>query len=57
MKVELFQDIGGEYFPILTDPKKRYCIRFDGKVEEITVFESSCKGRVVENLRGQIKKH
>ena len=56
MKVDLFEDIGGEYFPILTDPDKRYCLRFDGQVEEITVYESSCKGRVVENIRGQIKK-
>ncbi|MBW1888843.1 MAG: hypothetical protein JRI52_10935 [Deltaproteobacteria bacterium] len=56
MKVDLFQDIGGEYFPILTDPDKRYCIRFDGQVEEITVYESSCTGRVVEDIRGQIKK-
>jgi len=54
MRVDLYQDIGGEYFPILTDPKKYYHLRQDGKVEEVTINEDSSAGRVVENLRGRI---
>jgi hypothetical protein len=49
MRVELYQDIGGEYYPILTDPDKYYCLRQDGKVEEVTIYEDASKGRVVEN--------
>ena len=55
MRVDLFQDVGGEYFPILTDPEKKYVLRHDGKVEEITFFEDSCAGRVVENVRDRVR--
>jgi len=54
MMVDLYQDICGEYFPILTDPKKYYHSRQDGKVEEVTIHRDSSVGRVVENLRGRI---
>ena len=56
MRVDLFQDIGGEYFPIMKDSDKYYSVRHDGKVEEVTIHESSSIGRVVENIRGRIKK-
>ena len=56
MRVDLFQDIEGEYFPIMKDSDKYYSVRHDGKVEEITIHESSSIGRVVENIRGRIKK-
>jgi ribonuclease BN (tRNA processing enzyme) len=56
MRVELFQDVGGEYFPALNDPDKYYSIRHDGKVEEVTFDANSSTGRVVENVRGRIKK-
>jgi ribonuclease BN (tRNA processing enzyme) len=49
MRVELYQDIGGEYYPVLTDPNKYYCLRQDGKVEEVTIYKDASKGRVVEN--------
>ena len=55
MRVDLFQDIGGEYFPILNDLDKYYTVRRDGKVEEVTIHENSSSGRVVENIRGRIK--
>ena len=54
--VDLFQDIGGGYFPMLTDPDKYYCQREDGRVEAITVNEDSSTGRVVENMRDRITK-
>lgn len=56
MRVDLFQDIEGEYFPIMKDSDKYYSVRHDGKVEEVTIHESSSIGRVVENTRGRIKK-
>lgn len=54
MRVDLLQDVGGEYLPLLTDVTKYYHRRKDGKVEEVTVDEQSSAGRVVENLRGRI---
>ena len=57
IRVDLYQDVGGEYFPpILDDPNKYYCLRQDGKVEEVTFDENSSIGRVVENIRGHTKR-
>lgn len=56
MRVDLYQDVGGEYFPFLNSPDKYYSRRQDGKVELVTFDENSSIGRVVENLRGRIEK-
>ncbi|MFH1122964.1 MAG: hypothetical protein V1758_04820, partial [Pseudomonadota bacterium] len=56
MYVELYQDIRGEYFPLLTDLNKTYAIRGDGRVEEVTLYADSSVGRVVHNLRGHLEK-
>jgi hypothetical protein len=57
MSIDLFQDVGGEYFPpIMDEPNKYYCLRQDGKVEEVTFDENSSIGKVIENIRGQIRK-
>ena len=57
IRMDLYQDVGGEYFPpILDDPNKYYCLRQDGKVEEVTFDENSSIGRVVENIRGHTKR-
>ena len=56
MKVDLYQDIGGEYFPLLTDQNRCYLVREDGRVEEVNRNGNSSYGRVVENLRGKIVK-
>lgn len=56
MRVDLYQDIDGEYFPILPEAHTSYRKRENGKVEKITYSEHSSKGVVVENLRGKIKK-
>ena len=55
MRVDLFQDIGGAYFPIISAPDKFYYPRADGRVEEMTVYEDRSAGVVVENRRGKIK--
>ncbi len=55
MRIDLYEDIGGEYFPILIKPNECYCAREDGKVEQITIHKDSSVGKVVESVRGQIK--
>jgi len=54
MRVELYQDIGGEYFPLLTDLNRSYLLREDGRVEEVTRLGNTSRGRVAENVRGEI---
>lgn len=55
MRVDLYQDILGEYFPLLTDLHKYYQPRRDGRVEEITIKKDSSSGRVVKNVRDRLE--
>ena len=55
MSVDLYQDIRGEYFPLLLEPNKTYVVRSDGRVEEVTRYSQWSLGRVVQNRRGRIK--
>ncbi|RLB85380.1 MAG: hypothetical protein DRH15_03485, partial [Deltaproteobacteria bacterium] len=52
MRVDLYQDIEGEYYPLLLDTNKCYRIRPDGCVEEVTFDKASSKGHVVHSHRG-----
>lgn len=54
MRVDLYEDIRGEYFPLLLDQNRSYMVREDGQVEEVTRVGNSSRGRVVENVRGKI---
>jgi len=54
MRVDLYEDLQGEYFPMLNDSEKYYHQRADGQVEEVTIFKDSSAGKVVENLRGKL---
>jgi ribonuclease BN (tRNA processing enzyme) len=55
IRVDLYQDVEGEYFPhLINDPNKYYCVRQDGKVEEVTFDESSSVGRVIESIRDRV---
>jgi ribonuclease BN (tRNA processing enzyme) len=54
VRVDLYQDIGGEYFPLLTDENRAYFVREDGQVEEVTRTGNTSHGKVVENVRGEI---
>jgi hypothetical protein len=54
MRVDLYQDIGGEYFPLLTDENRGYFVREDGQVEEVTRTGNTSRGRVAENVRGEM---
>ncbi|MFC1494130.1 hypothetical protein ACFL6W_02515 [Thermodesulfobacteriota bacterium] len=55
MDVDLYEDVGGEYFPIITNPDKYYKVRPDGRVEKISMNRDSTSGRIVESVRGAIK--
>ena len=54
MRVDLYQDIKGEYFPALTRPDQYYRVRPDSKVELVTSTAQSSVGKVVENLRPKL---
>ena len=54
MRVDLYQDIAGEYFRLLTDQYRSYVLLEDGRVEEVTRLGNTSRGRVAENVRGQI---
>jgi ribonuclease BN (tRNA processing enzyme) len=55
--VDLYEDIGGKYFPKLDDGgTSRYVGRSDGKVELVTYNEIGSQGVVVEDQRCQLCK-
>jgi hypothetical protein len=54
MRVDLYEDVGGGYFPVLKNPARFYNIRLDGLVEEVTMREGSSSGVVVKSRRGKI---
>jgi len=56
MRLDLYEDINGRYFPVLKEPNKFYRLRTDGQVEEVTVDERTSVGRLVENIRGRLEK-
>jgi hypothetical protein len=52
--VDLYEDVGGEYFPVLEEEGATYRQREDGKVEIVWVTQQGSTGRVVEGLRSKI---
>jgi putative transposase len=54
MRVDLYQDLRGEYFPLLASFNKVYYIRDDERVEEKTFDSNRSSGRVVQSMRGRI---
>ncbi|MFO7783407.1 MAG: hypothetical protein R6V25_02155 [Desulfatiglandales bacterium] len=55
MRVELYEDLDGKYFPVLTGDKGFYRRREDGKIERVIQEEHTSRGMVVEDLRGGLK--
>ena len=55
MNVELFEEINGEYFPLLTEADEYYRQRPDGKIEKIKMAGDKTSGHVVESVRGKIR--
>jgi len=56
MRVDLYQDLRGEYYPLLSSFNKVYYLREDGRVEERTFDSTRSSGRVVQSMRGRIGK-
>jgi len=54
MRVDLYQDLRGEYFPLLSSFNKVYYIREDERVEEQTFDSNRSSGRVVQSVRGRM---
>lgn len=55
-QVDLYEDLEGEYYPILSEGPEFYRRREDGKVEKVLLREHSSEGRVVHSDRGRIGK-
>ncbi len=55
MRLDLYEDINGRYFPVLKEPNKFYRVRTDGQVEEVTVEATSSYGRRVESVRNRVR--
>jgi hypothetical protein len=53
MRVDLYEDIGGDYFPLLQDPSMYYRRREDGRVERVVQGSESSRGTVVQGLRAK----
>jgi hypothetical protein len=53
-RVDLYEDVGGKYFPKLTDDRSSYKERPDGRVELVTSDEGGSRGIMVEDLRGRL---
>ncbi len=54
MNVDLYEEINGEYFPLLTEADEFYSQRPDGQIEKIKITKDKTFGQVVEGLRGKI---
>ena len=52
-RVNLFEDVTGQYVPCLADADQHYMARADGKVECVSRLAEGLRGRVVEDLRAQ----
>ena len=55
-KIDMYEDISGEYFPIIEGADTFYVKRKDGKVEFVERTEDGSRGKVVENLRDKFAK-
>ncbi len=55
MQVELFEEINGEYFPLLSSADEYYSPRPDGRIEKVKISQNRTSGRVVKSIRGKIR--
>ncbi len=54
MKVDLYCDIGGGYYPLLNDPREEYFQRPDRKVIKLKHTTEGSSGSVIKNLREEL---
>jgi hypothetical protein len=53
-RMDLYEDIGGRYFPILEDSSEEYHLRGDGRVERVKSSPDGSSGVVVEDIRAKL---
>ncbi|MEI6703348.1 MAG: hydrogenase maturation protease [Deltaproteobacteria bacterium] len=54
-KVDLYEDIGGQYLPKLADDdNSRYVERVDGRIELVTFSEHGSRGTIAEDQRSRL---
>jgi hypothetical protein len=53
-KVDLYEDIGGRYFPRIEDSNTQYYVRSDGKVERLEYSAKGSRGHIIECHRKQL---
>ncbi|MBW2102508.1 MAG: hypothetical protein JRH05_07500 [Deltaproteobacteria bacterium] len=56
IRVDLYCDIDGEYYPPPRDPRGIYRTRPDGKVEEVVYGKKKSTGRVVQGMRNRLSR-
>ncbi len=54
MNVELYEEINGEYFPLLTEANEFYSQRPDGRIEKIKITKDETFGQIIESVRGKL---
>lgn len=54
MQVELYKDIGGDYYPLLDSPDREYLIRPDGRVERQYHHDEGTDGSIVDGRRSTL---
>lgn len=55
-RVDLYEDVGGRYFPRLPDDGSKYVERPDGRVELVRFTAEGSTGTIVEDQRGKLSK-
>lgn len=55
-RVDIYEDIGGRYYPKLDSDSMAYFVRKDGKVELVELGEHGSSGKIVESIRDRLVK-
>lgn len=55
-RVDLYEDIGGKYFPIIQNSNSAYHLRMDGQVELVEFSEEGSTGKIVQDMRSALFK-
>jgi hypothetical protein len=53
-KIDIYEDINGQYFPRIEDGSSHYSCRPDGRVEILEYTDSGSSGRIVQDERPRL---
>ncbi len=54
--IDIYEDINGQYFPLIEDGTSHYSCRPDGRVELLEYDHNGSRGRIVEDARPRLTK-